>query len=1076
MAIPPSQAQLELLEQDVPVGSNPLDLPQSDEPILDSDESVKVAGLASGLKFLLEAGQRVKKGTQSDAALKEIAKTHEEEIAVIRETVVEQKKKRVKEQKKAGADAAKTEKVVTPDGETIEVVAPNEVQVIKPSGQADDVVPTQVILEAAEPPPLVRKNLDPTKVKAVMDGEMPDRELIEIDWNNVRNAEDLDVLTAKVEEVFADEIFAAKRGVLSDVEVVGLARRLDIDQELLTRRVGTMYSAEQIRAAGLVVDRSIDEWKRLKTQLIEAADRGVDDVRLAEAFQTHTELTSAYLINFKGAKAEAGRALRAARRLETDAAGEVDIVALNARLQDAGGIKSIQNMARMVDNLDADQQTKFFGRLGTANEVVKDAWISAWYSAILSAPTTFARALFGSIDMMLIRPIDSFFGATLGRVADSSVAGKLKANELEMLSTQRTLKMASGQDPAMPNAKRPDYDDDFVDISESAIQLSNIFRLAWSGLKAAGTAFKTGEQAYGFGQNIERVASDSISASKFANPDSWYARTFGFLGKVNSIPQRGMMFVDEFAGAITYETELRTLAARNAAVNIRNGLDADEAMLLMADEISNPNSATIAAAQEAAKEVSLRADLGDIGNWMMKTRSKLDDWSVGVPLGTINFAFLKTVINLEKNLLRHTPLSPLLADVRADVAAGGARRQMALGRTMTGMALAGTAYNLTLGGYLTGLGPANFNLKKQMIDQDNWQPCSVKGGDGRYHSIAGLGPIATTLCIGASIAENVAVYGKPGSEDQESLLAVTGILFSRHLQEIPMLGQTGELLGLIEKIGSTENSSQIADEISKFASTYTKNFVGGLVPVPMPGSALLRQIERTIDPETRAVTPDPSLSGADRHVDFLFRAWAVNTPMMSDTVEPRRNILGEPYMPITSGGTNEFLLNSITPFLTSHRRGDAIISQYIDYSIARGRPIFNDISRTINNIKLSDNELSDLKVFMNDVPRTVTIAGSTRSNVTLRDALAIALQAHGTEADEGRFNGLATTVSSVIGEFKKHAWNDPRFASKHPDVVNKILQNEQFVKDKIDPIKRRPLSSDEDEEIFDLRDLLEPTK
>jgi hypothetical protein len=153
-----------------------------------------------------------------------------------------------------------------------------------------------------------------------------------------------------------------------------------------------------------------------------------------------------------------------------------------------------------------------------------------------------------------------------------------------------------------------------------------------------------------------------------------------------------------------------------------------------------------------------------------------------------------------------------------------------------------------------------------------------------------------------------------------------------------------------------------------------------------------------------------------------------------------------------------------------------MISQYIDYSIARGRPIFNDVSRTINNIKLNDNELSDLKVYMNDVPQTVTIAGATRSNVTLRDALAIALQAHRTEADEGRFNGLATTVSSVIGDFKKKAWNDPRFASKYPETFRQISQNEQFVKDKIDPIKRRPVSSDDEEEVFDLRDLMEPTK
>jgi hypothetical protein len=1077
MAIPPIQNQIELLEQESAEGTNPLDLPQGDDPILDNEDVEKFAGVGAGVKFLVEAAQRVNIGSKSKEGLKEIAKQNELEIARLREIAKKAEADRAKSQKVlSGVDEA-PEVVVTPDGETINVPAKSKVQVIEPANQPEGIVPTQVIVEAPQPPELVRLNLDKEKVAAVMKGDLPDRELIDIDFNNVRNAEDLDILTAKVQETFADEIFAAKRGVLSDAEVAQLARRMDIDEELLTRRVGTVYSAEQIRAAGLIVDKAVEQWKQMKVQLLEQSAQGVDDLVLAEAFKSHTELTSAYIINFKGAKAEAGRALRAARRLKTDPDGEVDIVALNARLEEAGGIEGIKNMARMIDSLDEAGQSKFFSRLGTANKVFKEAWISAWYSSVLSSPVTFSRALFGSIDMMLIRPADSFFGATIGRAVDYSLSSKMQANQFERLSIERGLALSAGKDPTGLKAKSIQVEEDFVDITESAIEISNMMRLGWDGLKAGARAFKSGEQVYGFGLNIERTASDSMSSYKFANPDSWYARTFGFVGKVNSIPQRGMMFVDEFAGSITYETELRRAAARRAAVNIRNGLSNDEAILLMADEITNPSSANITAAQEAAKEVALRADLGEIGNWMMKTRSQIDNWNIPVPLGTVNFGFLKTIINLEKNLLRHTPLSPLLGDVRADLMAGGARRQMALGRVSTGMSIAGVTYNLTLDGQMTGLGPSNYDLKKQMIDQDNWQPCSVKGGDGRYHSIAGLGPIASTMCIGATIAENVAVYGKPGAEENESLLAVTGLMFSRHLQEIPMLGQTGAFLELVEGIGKESNADRIADSISKFASEYTKVWIGGVVPFPMPGSSLLRQIERTLDPETRSVTPDPNLDGFDRHVDFLLRSWAVNTPMMSDAVKPRRNILGEPYMPITSGGAGEFVANSLTPFLASTRRNDPMINKYLEYSRVRGRPIFNDVDRTINNIRLSDNELSDLKVYMNDVKlNNVRIGGTVRNRVTLRDSLVIALQQHQQEADEGRFNGLATTVSGVIGTFKEAAWNDPRFRRDYPEAYRQIVANKIAVDNAVDPIRRRPLSSDNDDDVLDLRELLEPTR
>lgn len=1077
MAIQPQQTPLNLLVQEESDGSNPLELPQTDAPILDSEDAVQVAGLKKGIEFLVDVGKRVKTGSANKEALKEIAKQNEAEIARLKQIQEDYAKKRAKEAQELDVPAqegdvapavSETKTVITTDGQPTEVPANTPVTVIEPPNQAEGVIQTKVVVETPEPPDLVIPRLDPAKVDEVMKGVLPETELVDISWANVNRVEDLDILTARVEEVFADEIFASKRGVLSDAEVLKLAGQLDMSKDLLTRKVGVTYSAQQIRAAGLVVEKAKQEWTRLKDELLTLADEGQDNIELAARFKAHTELTSALMINLKGAKSEAGRALRAARNLPTNAAGDVDIVALRAQMEESGGLDNIKNMAKMVSELSEPEQSRFFSRLGMFNEVAKEAYTAAWYSSVLSSPVTFARAFFGSVDMMLIRPVDSFFGATIARGMDEGV--------MSVNTTERMMRQVNEASATGLKLKPSQVEDDFVDISESAIMLSTIMQNAWTGLKAGGRAFKSGEQVYGFGQNIERVASDGMSATKFADPESWYAQTFGFIGKVNSIPQRGMMFVDEFASAITFESELRTLAARRAAVNIRNGMNPDEASLLMADSITNPTSDMIAAAQNAAKEVSLRSELGTIGNWMMKTRSQMDNWNLPVPLGTVNFPFLKTVINLLKNTYRHTPLSPILGDVRDDMMAGGARRQMAMGRVFTGMAVAGTTYNLTLGGFMTGLGPADFDLKKQMQDLDNWQPCSIKGGDGKYHSIAGLGPMATLMCIGATYAENVAVYGKPGSEDQENLLAITGIMMARHLQEIPMLGQTGALIGVIESIMQSEDSQAIEDELAKFTSEYTKNMVGGVTPVPMPYSALLRQLERTLDPETRAVTPDPGLSGDERYIDFLFRSWAVNTPMMSGMVEPRRNILGEAYMPMTSNGLEDFAINSMTPFLTSYRTADGMQRKYIDYSIARGKPIFNDVSRSINSIRLSDNELSDLKVYMNDIQLNVSIGGSSFGQVTLREALTYALQVHGEEADQGRFNGLASSVSRVISEFKNEAWKDPRFQQKYPEAYRQILSNQQKVENKIDPVKRRPITSDTEEDVFDLRELLEPTR
>jgi hypothetical protein len=116
---------------------------------------------------------------------------------------------------------------------------------------------------------------------------------------------------------------------------------------------------------------------------------------------------------------------------------------------------------------------------------------------------------------------------------------------------------------------------------------------------------------------------------------------------------------------------------------------------------------------------------------------------------------------------------------------------------------------------------------------------------------------------------------------------------------------------------------------------------------------------------------------------------------------------------------------------------------------------------------------------MGEVRDDVRIKGATFKNVRLKDALKLALQMHESETEDpngARYYGLATTASGLVSQFKEKAWNDPRWQAKYPDTYNQIRVNQDLVENKIDPLKRRPLSSDRDEEVFDLRELLEPTK
>jgi hypothetical protein len=83
--------------------------------------------------------------------------------------------------------------------------------------------------------------------------------------------------------------------------------------------------------------------------------------------------------------------------------------------------------------------------------------------------------------------------------------------------------------------------------------------------------------------------------------------------------------------------------------------------------------------------------------------------------------FIRTPSNIMKFTFERTPLAPLMSQVRADMAAGGARKDLALARMSTGSAMMLAAADLTMAGAITGKGPGNPSRRSAMQRQ-GWQP------------------------------------------------------------------------------------------------------------------------------------------------------------------------------------------------------------------------------------------------------------------------------------------------------------------------------------------------------------------
>jgi hypothetical protein len=981
------------------------DVASQDSSIPERDE--QYAQLGPLIRGLTDVGEKLKvfrQGAKNTETLETVVKENEKAIEAIQKQIkTTTPKKPKKTQVKPVEEAPPAETVTTTDVLQAEP-KPEEILPLVPEAQPINL--------AVDRPDLIPE-ITPERVKEFLSGNLPDNAPFDISFRNIKNPDDIDYVVRKTVEMFKDPIFQAKRGKISDDELNSLAANLNHPPDLLKRMVGTVYNAEELQAAKIILTESSREIEKMRQQIVAATKAGKEDNTLLIDFTNQLSKHAAMMMNFKAAKSEAGRALRAAR-VYTDADGAVDVNVLNNLIAEMGGANNIKNMSNMMELLDDAQKAKFIQTGGSNIQNIGAAWKEMWMSSLMYAPATWERSFFGQALMTFMRPVDTAFASTAGRILDKPVSMIMGKGEAE----------------------------DFVTFTESAIELANFITSIPNGWRAASQAWKTEMPVYNVGKNIDNLPDPAISAKLFKDPESPLAMAVDMTGKIIRLPFRNMLFIDEGTKAMVAQMELRKLAARDALFSIKNGVPVDDALMMMAKNITDPSTETMEMVHKAVKEGSLQSDLGGFGNWVMKTRQSLDQNFTGIPFGTVLAPFVKTVINAEKQILSRTPLAPLMSEVRAELAAGGARRQMALGKMSEGASLMGLAYWMTTEGMLTGLGPADPKMREYLKNETGWQACSIKAGD-KYYSIAGLEPIGGLLCSAATVAEIGSVYGKEDDSEWNDLLLYSMLLPFKYIGQLPMMDGMGKLVDMIQEVSRDPKGERVGDTMNKFFGGITQNLVAGVVPVPMPFGGLLRQLERTLDPTKRDVTADPSMPMDIRYFDFAFRSFLANTPLLSDKVKPVRSILDGDEVTVGTYGAMQWLF----PFSVKESKNDPLAQELLDLSKRRGRLIFNRPDKTAENIKLNDNEYSDLTLFM----ATTKINGK-----TLRQQIGLDVSSFKSETDGNRFLGLANKLSSTVSEYKKAALESPEFKSLYPDLAAQIQKNKMKADLHIDRIKREP--------------------
>jgi len=622
---------------------------------------------------------------------------------------------------------------------------------------------------------------------------------------------------------------AATRGRVTQAETERLASDLGMTPEtLLARRKGQAFNAEEALAARQILAKSGNELVNMAKRF-----RGIEhpsDVDLAafrEAWLRHAAIQE----QVAGATAEAGRALAQFRMAANSRAVKGDVLA--NLLNGPGGRKRLSDAADAL--IDAAETSP--GKFNVlADKLSKPRWIDKAtelrYFMLLSGPQTHAANIISNTL------------TALGQFPEHAAAAAIGAGRRAVMGREAAADRVYG--------------------SEIGSRAFGLLQGVQEGLREFVRTLRTGETS-DFAGKMEAPTQPAFD---------------GLAGKVVRAPMRALSAEDEVFKAMARHMELNGLAARQAA---QEGLTGNAAAMRIAELTANPSDAMLEKAFDYARYVTFQRPLTGIPQWIARGTQEYPSIKFLVP-------FVRTPTNLLKFAVERSPAAPLLKEWRADVMAGGARRDLAVAKAMVGSGMGMWMADLASKGLVTGSPPDDDN-KNRLLRADGWQPYSFKVGD-RYISYNRLDPFSLTISTAADLATKREGM-TPKQLDQASGLLVASIMKN--------MGDKTWLSGLSDFLG------MLWDPQRKLGS-YAKSQAASLV-VP----AGVAQVARTIDPTRRET------HGVAEEVQSRL-------PFASEGLFPQRDIWGQP---IT---TERLGPDSLSPITTTTRKNDPVNAEMLRLS------------------------------------------------------------------------------------------------------------------------------------------------
>lgn len=435
-----------------------------------------------------------------------------------------------------------------------------------------------------------------------------------------------------------------------------------------------------------------------------------------------------------------------------------------------------------------------------------------------------------NVMMMVGRPTEKLIG---GFVLRNSVARKQALKEYTYLTSSLSDSWRIAMDAFLTgNSQLKPFGDEFL---ESASAIGGDVRAGWQPANS-----------------VWNITSNSIRAA----------------GLVIGLPTRGLGTVDEFIKQMRYRAVVQAQAAVEAT---ERGLTGPAYRKHIEGRLTESfdaegrgiNPAALREAQTVTFQNELDYDTwaGSAGAAIRNARSNVKPFGLILP-------FVKTPVNVLRYAVKLTPGLNLLQKEYTWALLGKTGKEAqahAVGQFALSSIFMGLAASLALEGRITGGGPSNAGLKKEMMSQ-GWKPYSYvihnEDGSKTFVPIGRFDPAGMVFGMIADLVDIHSLHPDRVDDSQRGMAAVAVALAKNFGEKTFLLNLNNALRALTEP---EPNAAR---------------FLGGLAGNLIPGSSAFRGY----------INPDPYLREARGIVDNAMR----DMPGYSESLPPQRDVYGEP--------------------------------------------------------------------------------------------------------------------------------------------------------------------------------------